>query len=183
MSPPRFPISLREKSHRSHLRAAHSKASPTTRQCSRAQTATSAVTCKALVMPVRPEHTYVWAQPSGSGSSRVCRGPLSPCEIRTPPRITLCSRRVAREAGRPRAQSARPAKNCSPRWRSALNSSRCSQASSESEFHRATYAVFHTGPSATGDGEGVLIHGAQEVRTLTVAFTPRLQPGRRAAAS
>jgi L-lactate dehydrogenase complex protein LldG len=41
------------------------------------------------------------------------------------------------------------------------------------EFHRAGYAVFHTGPSATGDIEGVLIHGAQGVRTLTVAFIPR----------
>jgi L-lactate dehydrogenase complex protein LldG len=52
-----------------------------------------------------------------------------------------------------------------------------------SEFHRAAYAVFHTGPSATGDIEGVLIHGAQAVRTLTVAFIPRRQPGRRAATS
>jgi L-lactate dehydrogenase complex protein LldG len=42
-----------------------------------------------------------------------------------------------------------------------------------SEFHDAGYAVFHTGPSATGDIEGVLIHGAQGVRTLTVAFIPR----------
>jgi L-lactate dehydrogenase complex protein LldG len=50
-----------------------------------------------------------------------------------------------------------------------------------SEFHRAAYAVFHTGPSATGDIEGVLIHPAQGVRTLTVALIPR--PGRRAAAS
>jgi L-lactate dehydrogenase complex protein LldG len=40
-------------------------------------------------------------------------------------------------------------------------------------FHQAGYAVFHTGPSATGDIEGVLIHGAQGVRTLTVAFIPR----------
>ncbi len=41
------------------------------------------------------------------------------------------------------------------------------------EFHEAGYAVFHTGPSATGDIEGVLIHGAQGVRSLTVLFTPR----------
>jgi len=41
------------------------------------------------------------------------------------------------------------------------------------EFHRAAYAVFHTGPSGTGDIEGVLIHPAQGVRTLTVAFIPR----------
>src|SRR6202051_4011480 len=36
------------------------------------------------------------------------------------------------------------------------------------ECHRGHYAVFHTGPSATADIEGVLIHGAQGVRTLTV---------------
>jgi L-lactate dehydrogenase complex protein LldG len=35
-------------------------------------------------------------------------------------------------------------------------------------FRTARYAVFHTGPSATGDIEGVLIHGAQGVRSLTV---------------
>jgi L-lactate dehydrogenase complex protein LldG len=49
------------------------------------------------------------------------------------------------------------------------------------EFHRARYAVFHTGPSATGDIEGVLIHGAQGVRSLTLAFIPRSQPRRPAA--
>jgi L-lactate dehydrogenase complex protein LldG len=38
------------------------------------------------------------------------------------------------------------------------------------DFHRARYAVFHTGPSATGDIEGVLIHGAQGVRSLTVVL-------------
>jgi len=38
-------------------------------------------------------------------------------------------------------------------------------------FHTAHYAVFHTGPSATGDIEGVLIHGAQGVRSLTVVLT------------
>src|ERR1700692_3201829 len=36
------------------------------------------------------------------------------------------------------------------------------------EFQQGHYAVFHTGPSATADIEGVLIHGAQGVRTLTV---------------
>jgi L-lactate dehydrogenase complex protein LldG len=36
------------------------------------------------------------------------------------------------------------------------------------EFHSARYAVFHTGPSATADIEGVLIHGAQGVRSLSV---------------
>ena len=35
-------------------------------------------------------------------------------------------------------------------------------------FSTARYAVFHTGPSATGDIEGVLIHGAQGVRSLSV---------------
>ena len=36
------------------------------------------------------------------------------------------------------------------------------------EFHEHRYASFHTGPSATADIEGVLIHGAQGVRSLTV---------------
>ncbi|MEI9924270.1 MAG: LUD domain-containing protein [Bradyrhizobium sp.] len=40
-----------------------------------------------------------------------------------------------------------------------------------SEFHRHRYASFHTGPSATADIEGVLIHGAQGVRSLTVLLT------------
>jgi len=44
---------------------------------------------------------------------------------------------------------------------------------------RASFAAFHTGPSATGDIEGALICGAQGVRTLTVAFIPRPQPERR----
>jgi Fe-S oxidoreductase len=35
-------------------------------------------------------------------------------------------------------------------------------------FRIARYAVFHTGPSATADIEGVLIHGAQGVRSLTL---------------
>jgi Fe-S oxidoreductase len=35
-------------------------------------------------------------------------------------------------------------------------------------FQTAHYAVFHTGPSATADIEGVLVHGAQGVRSLTV---------------
>jgi L-lactate dehydrogenase complex protein LldG len=41
------------------------------------------------------------------------------------------------------------------------------------EFHQGHYAVFHTGPSATADIEGVLIHGAQGVRTLTVVAIAR----------
>ena len=32
----------------------------------------------------------------------------------------------------------------------------------------ARYAIFMTGPSATADIEGVLIHGAQGIRSLTV---------------
>ena len=41
------------------------------------------------------------------------------------------------------------------------------------EFGRSAYAVLHTGPSATADIEGVLIHGAQGVRSLTVVLVPR----------
>jgi len=36
------------------------------------------------------------------------------------------------------------------------------------EFRGGHYACFHTGPSATADIEGVLIHGAQGVRSLSV---------------
>ena len=35
-------------------------------------------------------------------------------------------------------------------------------------YFESKYAVFMTGPSATADIEGVLIHGAQGIRTLTV---------------
>ncbi len=41
------------------------------------------------------------------------------------------------------------------------------------EFGQAAYAVLHTGPSATADIEGVLIHGAQGVRSLTVVMQPK----------
>lgn len=41
------------------------------------------------------------------------------------------------------------------------------------EFHEGHYLVLQTGPSATADIEGVLIHGAQGVRALTVLLTPR----------
>ena len=37
-----------------------------------------------------------------------------------------------------------------------------------SEFRDGHYACFHTGPSATADIEGILIHGAQGVRSLSV---------------
>ena len=36
------------------------------------------------------------------------------------------------------------------------------------DFVNANYTVFHTGPSATADIEGVLVRGAQGVRSLTV---------------
>jgi L-lactate dehydrogenase complex protein LldG len=41
------------------------------------------------------------------------------------------------------------------------------------EFRSRRYASFHTGPSATADIEGVLIHGAQGVRSLSVLPVPR----------
>jgi L-lactate dehydrogenase complex protein LldG len=47
------------------------------------------------------------------------------------------------------------------------------------ELGRARYAVFHTGPSATADIEGVLIRGAQGARSLTVLPLPRSEPGPR----
>ena len=36
------------------------------------------------------------------------------------------------------------------------------------ELQTARYCVFHTGPSATADIEGVLVHGAQGVRSLSI---------------
>ncbi len=41
------------------------------------------------------------------------------------------------------------------------------------EFAEAQYAVLMSGPSATADIEGVLIHGAQGVRSLTVALVAK----------
>jgi L-lactate dehydrogenase complex protein LldG len=41
------------------------------------------------------------------------------------------------------------------------------------EFRDGHYTAFHTGPSATADIEGVLIHGAQGVRSLSVLAIPR----------
>jgi L-lactate dehydrogenase complex protein LldG len=43
-----------------------------------------------------------------------------------------------------------------------------------SEFRERSYACLHTGPSATADIEGVLIHGAQGVRSLSVLLLPRV---------
>jgi len=44
-----------------------------------------------------------------------------------------------------------------------------------SEFRDRHYASFHTGPSATADIEGVLIHGAQGVRSLSVILVGRAE--------
>jgi L-lactate dehydrogenase complex protein LldG len=41
------------------------------------------------------------------------------------------------------------------------------------EFREHHYVSFHTGPSATADIEGVLIHGAQGVRSLSVLVVAR----------
>jgi L-lactate dehydrogenase complex protein LldG len=46
------------------------------------------------------------------------------------------------------------------------------QAYRDPRFGTARYAVLVTGPSATADIEGVLIHGAQGVRSLTVVMVP-----------
>jgi len=43
------------------------------------------------------------------------------------------------------------------------------------EFRDRHYAAFHTGPSATADIEGVLIHGAQGVRSLSVLPVARFK--------
>lgn len=43
------------------------------------------------------------------------------------------------------------------------------------DFTQARYAVLVTGPSATADIEGILIRGAQGVRSLTVMLVPPLQ--------
>jgi L-lactate dehydrogenase complex protein LldG len=45
------------------------------------------------------------------------------------------------------------------------------------EFRGGHYACFHTGPSATADIEGVLIHGAQGVRSLSVLPVARAAAG------
>jgi len=53
------------------------------------------------------------------------------------------------------------------------------QAYRDPRFKTARYAVLVTGPSATADIEGVLIHGAQGVRSLTVALVrPGTEPAR-----
>jgi L-lactate dehydrogenase complex protein LldG len=45
------------------------------------------------------------------------------------------------------------------------------------EFRERHYASFHSGPSATADIEGVLIHGAQGVRSLSVLPVARAAAG------
>jgi L-lactate dehydrogenase complex protein LldG len=44
------------------------------------------------------------------------------------------------------------------------------------DLFAAKYAVFMTGPSATADIEGILIRGAQGIRSLTVVPRPRATP-------
>ncbi len=46
------------------------------------------------------------------------------------------------------------------------------------EWRQAYYAVLQTGPSATADIEGVLIHGAQGVRSLSVVPSSRQSSAR-----
>jgi L-lactate dehydrogenase complex protein LldG len=41
------------------------------------------------------------------------------------------------------------------------------------DLRRSPYGLFMAGPSATGDIEGVIIHGAQGARSLTVLFLAR----------
>lgn len=41
------------------------------------------------------------------------------------------------------------------------------------EFSRANYSVLMSGPSATADIEGVLVRGAQGIRSLTIVAAPR----------
>jgi L-lactate dehydrogenase complex protein LldG len=48
----------------------------------------------------------------------------------------------------------------------------------QADFREARYAVLVTGPSATADIEGVLIRGAQGVRSLTVVWLPDGGPDR-----
>jgi L-lactate dehydrogenase complex protein LldG len=43
-------------------------------------------------------------------------------------------------------------------------------------FFEARYAVFMTGPSATADIEGVLVRGAQGIRSLTVVLLANPAP-------
>ena len=43
-------------------------------------------------------------------------------------------------------------------------------------FFEARYAVLMTGPSATADIEGVLVRGAQGIRSLTVVAMPAPEP-------
>ena len=51
---------------------------------------------------------------------------------------------------------------------SATSSRTCTTPDRRRDFFTVDYAVFMTGPSATADIEGVLIRGAQGIRSLTV---------------
>ena len=58
------------------------------------------------------------------------------------------------------------------RWKTGVNMHR---AYMRPEFRELPYAVLHSGPSATADIEGVLILGAQGVRSLPVVLASRNQ--------
>jgi L-lactate dehydrogenase complex protein LldG len=45
-------------------------------------------------------------------------------------------------------------------------------------FHEAAYAVLMSGPSATADIEGILVRGAQGVRSLTVVISEKSDSGK-----
>ena len=52
------------------------------------------------------------------------------------------------------------------------SSATCTTPTASARNSMRRYGVFMTGPSATADIEGVLIHGAQGIRTLTVVLVP-----------
>ena len=83
----------------------------------------------------------------------------------------------ARVRGRARWASCRSTSSCCSTRRASSPPARRVPASA-ADFD-ARYGVFMTGPSATADIEGVLIHGAQGIRSLTVVPVAGLsRPGR-----
>ena len=58
------------------------------------------------------------------------------------------------------------------RWKTGVNMHRTYM---RPEFRELPYVVLHSGPSATADIEGVLILGAQGVRSLPVVWASRNQ--------